>query len=185
MAFLYKMAAVKQSTQTAQFSVRGFVKDISKEGIILNETPVADKKKTRVTPDLNFSVLYFLWGNTLLYGRLPPVPARLSLTCRHLKVNTWWQTGGRRSVKETVVPFVFWLILRRRLLLCSLCSLNQRRTAPLLRQCRRKDTKTLFWLQFFMCAHSDKPRYLTGLSSAAVTIVEVFHLLLRFLLQAC
>lgn len=46
MTFPYKMAALLRSTQTtAQFSVHGFVKDISKEGIILNETPVADKKR--------------------------------------------------------------------------------------------------------------------------------------------
>lgn len=56
----------KQSKHTVQtsFSVHGIVKDISKEGIILNETLVSEKDKSYTWLELFCFFYYFLWANS-------------------------------------------------------------------------------------------------------------------------
>lgn len=185
MALTYKMAAMKintlafqfalveasglqQTHLTAQFSVHSIIKDISKEGIILNETLFTEKKQES---HLTWTFLFCItFGETLcFYKRFSPVP--VTLTCRWVfQVHSNTSIVNNNSLKERLLSTLEKAKCQRKrflslcfcsfciivFLFCSLRSLNQRCTAPFLWQCWRKYTKnTLFLVAVRMCAHSE------------------------------
>lgn len=117
---------------------------------------------------------------------------RKNFALRTCTVSTCSQsTGERLNVKKTFFSFLCFLLIQHLCVLCSLCSLNQRCMAPFLWQCWRKYTETLsFGCSMYVCVFKQAWIILQNMaalwcSSTAVTIVEVFHLSLSFILQAC